>query len=132
MSSPLPVEWFVGGIIERRKLEENLFSPTHPDGKNKLRLWRGVFGVGEGDTELLERLIREHLPQSNPQERELVTRGDPPKTFRRWELMSPRFRGTNGNVSPVLTAWALDPDREIPHLTAALPFGVRHTDCPSP
>jgi hypothetical protein len=126
MSSPLSAEWFVGGIIERRKLEEYLLSPTHSDGQNKLRLWRGVFGIGEGDAELLERLIREQLPQAGPREREPVTRGgDPPRTFRRWELVIPRFRGPNGNVSPVLTAWALDPARDVPHLTTALPVGIR-------
>lgn len=71
--SPPPAEWFAGGIIERRKLEEDLLSPTHSNGKNKLRLWRGVFGIGEGDAKLLERLIREQLPQAGPQEREQVT-----------------------------------------------------------
>jgi hypothetical protein len=119
-------EWFVGGIIERRKLENYLLSPTHSDGKNKLRLWRGVFGIGEGDAELLERLIREQLPQAGPREREPVTKGGhPPKTFRRWELVIPRFRGPNGNVSPVLTAWALDSARHLPHLTTALPLSFR-------
>jgi hypothetical protein len=42
------VEWFAGGIIEReRKLSGYLLSSTHPDGRNKLRLWRSVFGIGE-------------------------------------------------------------------------------------
>ena len=118
--------WFAGGIIERRKLEAYLLSPTHPDGKNKLRLWRGAFGVKEGDAELLERLLREHLPQATPKEREpAISREDPPKTFRRWELVIPRFRGPNGNVVPVLTAWALDPERSLPHLTTARPLS-RH------
>ncbi len=122
-----PVEWFAEGIIDReRKLSGYLLSSTHPDGKNKLRLWRSVFGIGEEDAELLECLIREQLPQAGPREREPVTRGgDPPKTFRRWELVIPRFRGPNGNLSPVLTAWALDPARDLPHLTTALPLGVR-------
>lgn len=120
------VAWFAGGTIERRKLEEYLLSPTHPDGRNKLRLWRGAFGIQEGDAELLERLIREHLSQAAPQEREPLTRrGDPPRSFRRWELVIPRFRGPNGNVGPVLTAWALDPDRNLPHLTTARPLGGR-------
>jgi hypothetical protein len=44
MSSPPPLEWFVSGIIERRKLEEYPLSPTHSDGKNKLRLWRASSG----------------------------------------------------------------------------------------
>jgi hypothetical protein len=122
----MPIEWFARGIIERRKLEEYLLSPTHPDGKNKLRLWLGIFGIGASDGELLERLIREQLPQAIPREREPVMRGgDPPKMFRRWELVIPRFRGPSGTVSPVLTAWALDPDRDLPHLTTALPLGVR-------
>lgn len=83
-----------------------------------------VFGIGEGDAKLLEYVIREQLPQAGP--REPVTRGgDPPETFRRWELVIPRFRGPNGNVSPVLTDWALDRARDLPHLTTALPLGVR-------
>lgn len=127
MSAQVPetptAAWFAGGIIERRKLEEYLLSPTHPDGKNKLRLWRSVFGIGEGDAELLERLIREHLRQATPQEREPLTRrGQPVATYRRRELIIPRFRGPNGNVGPVLTAWALDPNRNLPHLTTARPL----------
>ncbi len=121
--SPAPVEWFAGGIIERRKLEEYLLSPTHPDGRNKLRLWRGVFGIGEGDGELLEHLLREQLPQAEPEEREPVTTWeDPPRTVRRWELVIPRFRGPNGNEGPVLTAWALDPGKDRPHLTTTRPL----------
>jgi len=125
-------EWFAGGTIERRKLGEYLLSPTHPDGKNKLRLWRSVFGIEEGDAELLERLIREHLPQAVPQEREPVKRREnPPRTFRRWELVIPRFRAPNGNVGPVLTAWALDPDRDLPHLTTARPLSEWSSDRPN-
>lgn len=121
--SSVPVEWFVGGIIEGRKLEEYLLSPTHPDGRNKLRLWRSVFGIGEGDAELLEHLLREQLPQAEPEEREPVTTWEePPRIVRRWELVIPRFRGPNGNERPVLTAWALDSGRDRPHLTTARPL----------
>ncbi|MEJ7840390.1 MAG: DUF6883 domain-containing protein [Rubrobacter sp.] len=124
--------WFAGGIVERRKLEEYLLSPTHPDGKNKLRLWRGVFGIEEGDVELLERLLRQQLSQAEPQERgTLTTRDEPPKTIHRWEIVIPRFQGPNGNVVPVLTAWALVPDRDLPHLTTAWPLVGRSSDRPS-
>ena len=61
---PTPVEWFANGIIEIRKLEEYLLSPRHSDGKNKLRLWQGVFGIGEGNAELLEHLLRDQLLQA--------------------------------------------------------------------
>ena len=48
-----PVEWFARGIIDReKKLSGYLLSSTHPDRKNKLRLWRGVFGIDEGDANL--------------------------------------------------------------------------------
>lgn len=115
--------WFANGIIEERKLKEYLLSPTHPDGRNKLNLWRGVFGIGEGDAELLERLLRKHLPQAKPEEREPVTtRENPPVTIRRWELVILRFRGPNGKEGPILTAWALDPNRDLPHLTTARPL----------
>ncbi len=123
MPEPSTVEWFAGGIIEKRKLEEYLLSPTHSDGKSKLRLWQSVFGIGEGDAELLEHLLRDQLPQAEPEEREPVTtREDPPRTVRRWKLVIPHFRGPNGNEGPVLTAWALDPDRGLPHLTTARPL----------
>lgn len=122
MPSPATPEWFVSGIIERQKLEEYLLSPAHPDGMHKLRLWRSVFGIGEGDAALLEHLIREQLFQAKPEERRPVTtRDDPPRTIRRWELVIPRFRGPNGNAGAVSTAWALHPGRELPHLTTARP-----------
>jgi hypothetical protein len=121
-----PVEWFAGGIIDRqRKLNGYLLSPSHPDGRDKLRLWHSVFGIGEGDAELLERLIREQLVQAQPKEQEGKTPPEGlPEVIRRWELVIPRFRGPNGNVGPVLTARALDPDvgEASPHLVTAFPL----------
>lgn len=118
---PTPVEWFVGGIIERRKLEVYLLSPTHPDGRNKLRLWQSVFGIGEGDAELLERLIREQLSQAEPEERPPKVVEEPERIIRQWQLLVPRFRGPNGNEGPVKTGWAFDPLASRPHLTNAYP-----------
>lgn len=121
-----PVEWFAEGIIDReRKLSGYLLSSTHPEGKNKLRLWRSVFGIDEGDAELLERLIREQLEQAEPKEQ---ASKPPPEgsseVIRKWELVIPRFRGPNDNTGPVLTAWALDPDvgQASPHLVTAFPL----------
>lgn len=107
------MEWFAGGIIDReRKLNGYLLSPTHPDGRHKLRLWRSVFGIGEGGAELLERLIREQLEEAEPEDKEDKTPSkDPSEVIRKWELVIPRFQGPNGNLGPVLTAWALDPGR---------------------
>jgi len=117
-----PVEWFVEGIIDReRKLSGYLLSSTHPDGRNKLRLWRSVFGIDEGDAELLERLIREQLEQATPEERLPKKVMDPDGTVRQWELIIPRFRGPNGNEGPVKTGWALDPSNDRPHLSTAYP-----------
>lgn len=111
------------GHIDRRKLDEYLLSPTHPDGRHKLRLWRRVFGSGEGAGELLDRLIREQLVQAEPVEREeKALREDPLALIHRWELVIPRFSGPNGNPEPVLTAWALAPGRDRPHLTSARPL----------
>lgn len=113
------------GIIGRRKLEVYLLSPTHPDGKNKLRLWRGVFGIGEGDAELLKRLIREQLPQGQPEERPSKVVREPERVIRQWQLLIPNFRGPNGNEGPVKTGWAFDPASSAsdyrPHLTNAYP-----------
>ena len=124
-SSP-PVEWFANGIIDReRKLSSYLLSPTHPRGCHKARLWHSVFGVGEGDAELLERLIREQLFGAgvSPEEREPVTtREDPPRLVPRWEIVIPNFVGPNGSSGPVLTAWALEPGANRPHLTNAYPL----------
>lgn len=122
-----PVEWFAEGIIDReRKLSGYLLSSTHPDGRNKLRLWRSIFGIDEGDAELLERLLREQLVQAQPKEQEGKTPPEEglPEVIRRWELVIPSFRGPNSNVGPVLTAWALDPDigEASPHLVTAFPL----------
>lgn len=116
------IEWFAAGIIKRRKLDGFLLSPTHEDGKHKLRLWRIVFGIAEGDAALLDRLIRDQLGQAKPVKKsEKVDRDDPSRVYRRWELVIPRFEGPNGNVGPVLTAWALVPGADRPHLTTAYP-----------
>jgi hypothetical protein len=90
-----------------------------------LWLWRSVFGIGEGDAQLLERLIRDQLLQAQPKEQEGKTPPEGlPEVIRRWELVIPSFRGPNGNFGPVLTAWALDPDVSdaSPHLVAAFPL----------
>lgn len=115
------VEWFANGIIERRKLEEYLLSPTHPIGRHKLRLWRSVFGLHEGDGERLEHLLREQLAQATPAERPPRVVGNPRRIVREWELLLPRFRGPNGNEGPVLTAWALKSPDDRPHLSTAYP-----------
>ncbi len=117
-----PIEWFAGGIIDReRKLSGYLLSSTHPEGRNKLRLWRCVFGIEEGDAELLERLIREQLFQATPEERPPQKVVEPDRTVRQWELFIPRFRGPNGNEGLVKTGWALDPLNDRPHLATAYP-----------
>jgi hypothetical protein len=123
VTDPIVVEWFVGGIIEERKLEGYLLSPTHRHGRNKLRLWRSVFGIGENDGELLERLIREHLPQAAVEERPPRLVREPERVIRQWQLLIPRFRGPNGNEGPVKTGWAFDPTLSVgrPHLTNAYP-----------
>lgn len=122
VGSGYSVEWFVGGIIDEQKLEEYLLSTTHPIGKDKLRLWKSVFGIGEGDGELLERLIREQLVQATPIERPPKVVDNPRRIVREWELLIPRFLGPNGNEDPVTTGWALDPLNDRPHLSTAYPL----------
>ena len=120
-----PVEWFAGGVVDPRKFDEFLLSPTHPVGKHKLRLWCSVFGIGQGDGVLLEGLIRDMLvaSQADPEEQpKKEAWEDPSKIVRRWEVVIPRFEGPNGNVGPVLTAWALAPDEEEPRLATAYPI----------
>ncbi len=102
-------------------MEEYLLSPTHADGRNKLRLWQSVFDIGEGDAELLERLIREQLSQAEPEERPPKVVEEPERIIRQWQLLVPRFRGPNGNEGPVKTGWAFDPLYSRPHLTNAYP-----------
>lgn len=120
---PPLVEWFASGSMERRKFDEYLLSSTHPGGRDKLRLWRSIFGFNEGDGELLERLIREQLAQAKVVEREsTVDRDDPEIVYLRWRLDIPRFRGPNGAVGPVRTQWALVPKRSRPHLTTSYPL----------
>jgi hypothetical protein len=112
----LSAEWFAGGTVDPRKLDDYLLSPTHPTGRHKARLWSSVFGISEGDGRLLEQLIREQLYQAEPVEREKT------RATRRWELVMPRFRGPNGKEGPVRTAWALEVGKSRPHLTTAFPI----------
>lgn len=124
LPDPVTAEWFVAkGIIDREtKIDRYLLSPTHRDGRNKLRLWRGVFGIGEEDGELLERLIREQLTQAVPEERPAkIVREPEERTISQWQLLIPRFRGPNGRTAPVKTGWAFDPLIGRPHLTNAFP-----------
>ena len=115
-SDPPPVEWFIEGTVDRRKFDNYLLSPLHPTGQHKARLWRSVFGLEKGDGELLGRLIREQLDQAEPVEMRRT------RQARRWELVIPHFRGPNANEGPVLTAWALESDKDRPHLTTAYPI----------
>ena len=115
MTDDPPVEWFVSGTIERNKLDAYLLSSHHPRGRDKARLWGSVFGFDQDDAELLESAIRTQLSQAEPTER---LGGQ----VRRWKLVIPRFRGPNGNEGPVLTAWALEPGKNSPHLTTAYPL----------
>jgi|SRR5215210_293036 len=118
-----PVEWFLDGTIDRCKLDSYLLSETHHLGHHKARLWQSVFGIGSEDADLLEALIRQHLPQAKPDEKEGLRIGTTPEQIvRRWELIIPHFRGPNGHEEAVLTAWALTPDASRPHLITAYPL----------
>ena len=98
---PPPPSWFASGEIDRRKLDDYLLSPTHPDGKHKLRLWDSVFGIGVGDGDLLERLIRQQIVGG------MVTERPPRMDARRFGVVIPDFEGP-ARRGPVLTAWASD------------------------
>lgn len=98
---PPPPSWFASGEIDRRKLDDYLLSPTHPNGKHKLRLWEGVFSIGVGDGDLLERLIRQQIASGE------VTERPPRLDTRRFGVVIPDFQGRSGR-GPILTAWASD------------------------
>ena len=113
-------DWFASGTIDMRKFDEYLLCPTHADGCGKLVKWRGAFGIGEGDGQLLERLIREQvlraeiredLPEPYPP--------DPERFMRSFTLVIRDFQGPNGRIANVETAWALEPDKDAPHPVTA-------------
>lgn len=108
-------EWFRQGTVDSRKFEHYLFDSTHPQNEGKAEGWRRVFGLGPGDAETAERLIREQIEQAE------IVEQKPKGRYRRWELLIPDCAGPNGNVAPLLTAWALDPDSNLPHLSTAFP-----------
>ncbi len=98
--------WFATGTIDPRKFTDYLLSPTHPEGRHKLRLWSAVFGIGEGDAVLLESLIREQIPAG------IVTERKPSVDLRRFEVLildfttqaiAPSIGMTN--AAPIITAW---------------------------
>jgi hypothetical protein len=117
------VVWFRSGTISFTKLEHYILSPLHPTGQHKARLWRSVFGLEPGQGLLLARLIFDQLAQVEAIEetQPKVHREDPRRLTRRFTLDIPRFKGPNGNVAPVRTNWALDPDKDKPHLATAYP-----------
>jgi hypothetical protein len=100
-----------------------MLSPLHPTGQHKARRWRSVFGLEPGQGLLLARLIFDQLAQVEAiEETEPKVHGeDPSRLTRRFTLDIPRFKGPNGNVAPVRTNWALDPDKDKPHLATAFP-----------
>lgn len=113
-----PASWFAGGEIEQRKFHAYLLNPQHPDGKHKLRLWSAVFGIGEGDGRLLERLIREQVGRGVVSERPSRSK------HRSFGVVIPDFRSPDGRTGPVITAWVSDPgplDTVVPRLVTAFP-----------
>ncbi|MBA2712475.1 MAG: hypothetical protein H0U55_02840 [Rubrobacteraceae bacterium] len=112
-----PAGWFASGEIDRRKFDEYLLSPTHPEGKHKLRLWESIFGIGVGNGARLEQLIRNQVGGG------VVSERAPREDTRRFGVLIEDFEGPSGR-GPVLTAWASDHGdyRELkPRLVTALP-----------
>lgn len=107
--------WFRQGTIDLRKFERYPFDPDHPQNEDKAEGWRKVFDLGPGDALAAERLIREQIDQAE------IVEQEPKGRYRWWELLIPDCVGPNGNVAPLLTAWALDPDNKLPHLSTSFP-----------
>ena len=115
------LDWFLSRTIDVSKLNSYTLSLSHPKGGDQARLWRSVFGLEHRDGELLKRLIMQQLVQAEVRESDPKPfMEDPSKQARRFRLDIPLFRGPNGNVARVRTDWALDPDRDRPHLATAL------------
>ncbi len=115
-------EWFASGTVDMRKFDEYLLCPTHRVGKGKLKKWESAFGIGEGDGQLLWNLIGQQLWKAEIIEHEPEPHPEAPdRVLRLWELNIRDFEGPNGNMANVQTAWALDPDRDLPHLVTAYP-----------
>ena len=114
------IEWFRSGTFDPNKFDPYLFNPDHPADQGKAEGWREVFDIGRGDGLLLQGLIRKQLDQATiVEQKPTVFGGEPHQVARRWELLIPEFRGPNGNVAPVLTAWALEPPNTKPHFVTA-------------
>lgn len=102
-----------------------LLCPTHPVGKGKLKKWQGAFGIGKGDGELLERLIRTQILTASIRENPVKPMPEnPERLIRSWTVVMSAFEGPNGNVANVETAWALDPDEDSPHFVTGYPKKV--------
>jgi hypothetical protein len=115
-------DWFASGTIDMRKFDEYLLCSTHPEGQGKLEKWQGAFGIGEGDGQLLERLIREQVMRAEIRENALEPYPpDPERFMRSFTLVVRDFQGPDGRTANVETAWALEPDKDAPHLVTAYP-----------
>lgn len=119
----LSLDQFLSGTIDIIKLNEYILSGSHRKGHHKAKLWNSVFGIGERQGDLLKTLIVEQLSQVEEiWEREPISHlEDIEKLTRRFTLDIPDFRGPNGNVARVRTNWALDPGKDVPHLSSAFP-----------
>lgn len=117
------LDFFLSGTIDPQKLANYTLSPLHPSGQHKARLWKSVFGWTREDAALLADYLMAMLAQvEHIEEREVKAHDeDPSRLTRRWRLDIPRFEGLNGNVARVRTEWALDPDKDRPHLSTAYP-----------
>lgn len=108
--------WFAEGTMAESKFEPFLLNPAHEQNRGKAAGFRDVLGIGPGDGELLRQEILAQLDRASIVERPPL---GGPDGLRTWTLRIPDFRGPNGNVAPVLTAWALDPANTKPHFVTA-------------
>ena len=116
-----PASWFASGEIKRQKFDAYMLSPTHSEGKHKLRLWESIFGIGVGDGAYLEQLIREQVVHG------VVSERAPREDTRRFGVMIEDFKGPSGR-GPVLTAWASGHGgyrEQKPRLVTAFPVVVQ-------
>lgn len=65
---------------------------------HKFKLWRSVFGYGEGDGDLLRNALLERVGDSRFEEKDSDRGG-----VRRFEIVIEDFTGPNGNTGSVVT-----------------------------
>ncbi|MDE0189746.1 MAG: hypothetical protein OXQ90_00175 [Gammaproteobacteria bacterium] len=108
-------------IIDRRKLDDYCLSPTHPDGRNKARVFKLALGLDQTNATVLLQALRSAAIRSDAKHGKVDQYG------RRYTVDF-EFHGPTG-VAKIRSPWIIGKGEDAPRLTTCyvLPDGPEAT-----